>query len=100
MRINNGTCEACSPGSFSVGGGERIVSWNPLPARFISQCDSTGCTKWIGAEDGLETVTSGNGNSTLSATFDFVVDGSIGFQYKVWMDTHIYTYMYICIYDN
>ena len=65
------------------------MTWAPkMPARFTPSCTAAGsCTPWGGGEDGVETVSSGNGDSQLTALFDFVVAGSISFYYKV----HIHT---------
>lgn len=55
-----------------------------LPARFTSSCAaSSSCTLWQGDKDGVETVSSGTGDSVLTALFELVVDGRVSFLYKV-----------------
>lgn len=55
-----------------------------MPSRFSSQCTPVGeCSSWRGGEDGLGTVSSGTGNSRLTASYNFVVAGSVSFFYKV-----------------
>ena len=60
------------------------MSWAKMPTHFSSACTAGGsCTLWSGEQDGEETISSGTGDAMLSALFDFVVPGSISFDYKV-----------------
>jgi hypothetical protein len=82
------TCRNCLPGSYSVGGEQLTNYWPPgtnpvppLPAPFTTFCTGTGCTAWAGTGDHVE---SGNGDSSLVASYTLVQQGYISFNYKVY----------------
>lgn len=73
------TCQNCTAGYFSVGGGIEFGSWQTLPSAFTTSCQGSGCTGW---QTNGYSVYSGNGNSLLTLVQSYVVEGSITFSFK------------------
>ena len=93
LPLGTAMCRSCEPGTYSVGGGVRILSWEKFPEDMSTKCDfqleadqSEGCTGWIlngtvvhsGDQRGKRLV-----DSTLRYEVELVRSGFVSFEYKV-----------------
>lgn len=81
LPADSAECLPCAPGHYSVGAGVIYSAWDPLPSVFNASCAE--CPKGWSSPSAGATLRSGEGTSTLSARFNFFVEGTIEFSYKV-----------------
>lgn len=91
-------CDKCSPGTFSIGGGERVSDWTNnwgYHFQWTTYCmnatnsylnPSSGCAGWYAGQGGLFIFsgnTSDNQRSILSVPILLITDGHVHFEYRV-----------------
>jgi hypothetical protein len=74
-------CEACDPGTFSVGGGIVVDTWASLPVGFSSLCSAfnPACSQWVPFGSYIEGASHG---SVLQTIVNLIAPGNVTFSYQ------------------
>jgi len=93
LPLGRESCSLCEPGTYSIGGGEKYMSWESLPTSTSTRCffqleadRDTPCTGWVlngsyihsGEMKGFRLV-----DSILEMKIELLRAGSIAFEYRV-----------------
>ena len=108
LPLGRAACSPCEPGSYSIGGGRKYMSWEALPMGASTRCNfqleadhDTPCTGWVlngsyihsGEMKGLRLV-----DSILEMKVELLRAGSLAFEYRV--DAERRYCLYACTYSH
>eukprot|EP00771_Trimastix_marina_P000635 gnl/Trimastix_PCT/1656.p1 GENE.gnl/Trimastix_PCT/1656~~gnl/Trimastix_PCT/1656.p1 ORF type:complete len:956 (-),score=237.75 gnl/Trimastix_PCT/1656:143-3010(-) len=72
LDMATGTCQSCSAGEFSLGGGVAHTEWPRIPEGFTTRCTGTGCSPWVASGTMLT-----SGNQTTTGTVKSILETSV-----------------------